>query len=200
MHIWYEREVWSKEEWTNVSMWFGNSDSLRWWVNFVLYTCKWCNITIVKIVLCPSFLKSQSFTGREAHKATPEDQIDQFLIIDKNGDGEITFEEWKQEYPKFSELSFRSTDLNCDGKVNIEEYTFAYNHFKESNFAGLYSKLVSALDENLDCKITSEELHKVLEGIMGIADKNSNGKVSYKEFILMVHDCSNDAFNCLASF
>lgn len=128
-----------------------------------------------------------------------------FKAFDKDENGQIDYKEFEQGLMELNseELNkdeirqfFNDIDADNNGKIDYTEFiaaTLQKQIFlkKETLFEAF-----SALDSDRDCKITKEELMKILRlqpkedkfaiKLIELADKNGDGVIDYKEFLQMM--------------
>ncbi len=128
-----------------------------------------------------------------------------FKAFDKDENGQIDYKEFEQGLMELNseELNkdeirqfFNDVDADNNGKIDYTEFiaaTLQKQIFlkKETLFEAF-----SALDSDRDCKITKEELMKILRlqpkedkfaiKLIELADKNGDGVIDYKEFLQMM--------------
>ncbi|KAK2365185.1 calmodulin [Trifolium repens] len=140
-----------------------------------------------------------------------EEQISEFLedfsLIDKNGDGCITIEELGTAIrsldvnPTLEELQIMMNDVDTNGNGTIEfgEFLdFMARKMKEAQAEKELKEAFWVFDKDKDGYISSNELRSVLRGIgekvteeeldqmIKMADLNGDGLIDYQEFIRMM--------------
>ncbi|WJX85548.1 hypothetical protein P8452_67984 [Trifolium repens] len=140
-----------------------------------------------------------------------EEQISEFLedfsLIDKNGDGCITIEELGTAIrsldvnPTLEELQIMMNDVDANGNGTIEfgEFLdFMARKMKEAQAEKELKEAFWVFDKDKDGYISSNELRSVLRAIgekvteeeldqmIKMADMNGDGLIDYQEFIRMM--------------
>lgn len=131
-----------------------------------------------------------------------KDLVDEFIKMDTNQDGEISFEEFKASVKKMNlkqqddyEKMFAMIDIDGSGYINLTEFVAAtMNKSVYSKQQRLYQTF-KMFDKNGDGFITADEIQEVLgedpslkadtnlwEQIIKEADKNGDGMIDYDEF------------------
>jgi Ca2+-binding EF-hand superfamily protein len=77
-----------------------------------------------------------------------------FKAADENGNGSVTFEEWKQVFPDSTKKKFQAHDLGKEGAFTLED-ALAYCSKNKT-----FDKLVAKIDSNGDGIIDKEEAGK----------------------------------------
>ena len=143
----------------------------------------------------------------------PEDQIQQlrlaFSKIDKNGDGQLTYEELREGLSEIPEISIHEADImqamqaidsNQNGLIDYTEFIAAclqsFNYLKENHLrsafqyfdkddSGTISKeeLRQCLQSD-DFTLTEDQINQLLSGV----DANNDGQIDYQEFIQMMNN------------
>lgn len=130
-----------------------------------------------------------------------------FIAFDKGNDGQISYSEFKQGLMQLKSGAvnqdeikglFSSIDTDKNGRIDYTEFIASTldRHIylqKEKLFEAF-----AAFDLNGDGYITKEELMKVLkleanqlvdvDALIKRADKNGDGKIDYKEFLLLMNN------------
>lgn len=149
------------------------------------------------------------------YRALTEKQLDSrvtpsllvtFSKMDADGDGYITKEDVKKAIAekriklgkKAQEKLFKFSDADGDGKISLSEYVEAYGievklYLSEEEEAAL-RKQFALLDINGDGWISRDELkraeqfmqNKNFAKVIGKADKNGDGQISFEEFVSML--------------
>ena len=127
---------------------------------------------------------------------------DAFKTFDKNNDGQISYNEFKEGLEKFTSANlnendiksyFSSIDTDKNDKIDYTEFLAATI---EKNILLKEERLFEAfsmLDKDNNGKITKDELMKVLKleksddkfviELIKKVDKNNDGEIDYKEFL-----------------
>jgi len=128
-----------------------------------------------------------------------------FRAFDKDDSGQIDFKEFEQglielRSEKISkeiiEQYFDDIDADINGKIDYTEFIAASLNKKKFIKSEILFEAFSSLDTNHDFKITKEELMQVLklqpkddkfaQKLIESADKNGDGAIDYKEFLLLM--------------
>ena len=124
------------------------------------------------------FLDLAEFT---AHCGSPQDrlmQTDVFKICDRNGDGKLSLDEFKNQPPR---AAFRKMDEDGDGFLSLRE-------FYKGELAGLSveraRRLFKLLDRNGDGKLSYEEFsNRPAESWLVKMDTDGDNRLSLAEFV-----------------
>merc|ERR1712203_165083 len=153
-----------------------------------------CMVSIVLGGLIMSFF-DWSTHGGPGKDSRRRDQIRRmFNKADKNKDGKLTPEEWKQVLNSSGvpttmqevEEFFQRMDRDYDGRLSFEEFMG-----EESNI----EKLFKNMDKNGDGVVTKEEFQKICKNLtdeqveMAFSKFDSSGddKLDYREFCEMIN-------------
>ncbi|MCF6314040.1 MAG: hypothetical protein L3J39_16455 [Verrucomicrobiales bacterium] len=105
------------------------------------------------------------------------DELERALVLavfeaaDDNGNGSVTFEEWKKVFPKTTKSKFSSHDLGRTGAFTLDEaLTYCKKHKS-------FTKLVKGIDDNSDGFIDKEEATKFHEKMQASEGDNSLEKL-----------------------
>ena len=128
-----------------------------------------------------------------------------FKAFDKDDSGQIEFKEFEQGLIelKSEKISnemikqyFDDIDADINGKIDYTEFIAASLQKKIFIKSEILFDAFSSLDTNHDFKITKEELMTVLklqpkddkfaQKLIDSADKNGDGAIDYKEFLLLM--------------
>ena len=74
-----------------------------------------------------------------------------FIAADSNGDGIVTFEEWKLVFPKADEKNFAASNTDGQPGITLAEATVAIDK------KGTFDKLLAKIDTNGDSIVSKEE-------------------------------------------
>lgn len=141
-----------------------------------------------------------------------QDYTAAFQGMDNDGDGTITFEEFKSLWVKSGFLSnegdikvlFNQVDVNGDGTISLKEFIELNERYAMPSTEEEIREAFKVFDKDNDGFITSDELKRILtkmgepmteeeaEEIIGYVDKNGDGKVDIDEFIVMMLKCIAD--------
>lgn len=111
---------------------------------------------------------------------------DQYTVIDKNGDGSISAEEWSMANTERYSTEYTGLDTNKDGMVSPEE-------LKAANSMRDYSNM--ALDANNDGMISADEWNTATATFdYNNVDRDQDGMVSTEEW-QQGYDKDFDAFD-----
>ncbi|XP_063692133.1 calmodulin-like isoform X11 [Bolinopsis microptera] len=141
-----------------------------------------------------------------------QDYTAAFQGMDNDGDGTITFEEFKQLWVKSGFLSnegdirilFNQVDVNGDGTISLKEFIELNERYAMPSTEEEIREAFKVFDKDNDGFITSDELKRILtkmgepmcdeeaEEIIGYVDKNGDGKIDIDEFIVMMLKCIAD--------
>ncbi|KAL5272868.1 hypothetical protein ACHWQZ_G000886 [Mnemiopsis leidyi] len=141
-----------------------------------------------------------------------QDYTAAFQGMDNDGDGTITFEEFKQLWVKSGFLSnegdirilFNQVDVNGDGTISLKEFIELNERYAMPSTEEEIREAFKVFDKDNDGFITSDELKRILtkmgepmcdeeaEEIIGYVDKNGDGKIDIDEFIVMMLKCIQD--------
>lgn len=141
----------------------------------------------------------------------PEDQIkvlrEAFTKMDKNGDGQLTYEELKTGLTDIPEIRISEAELidamsvidsNQNGLIDYTEFIAAclqsYNYLQESHLRTAFAyfdqdnsgqisqaELRTCLASD-DFTLSEEQIQQLLEGV----DMDGDGQIDYEEFINMM--------------
>ena len=141
----------------------------------------------------------------------PEDQIQTlrqaFSKMDKNGDGQLTFEELKSGLAEIPEIELSQEDIlnamdiidsNQNGMIDYTEFIAAclqsYNYLKENHLRSAFAYF----DQDNSGTISPDELRQCLQSddftlteeqiseLLADVDQNNDGQIDYVEFINMM--------------
>lgn len=141
----------------------------------------------------------------------PEDQImtlrQAFSKMDKNGDGQLTFEELKSGLAEIPEIELSQEDIlnamdiidsNQNGMIDYTEFIAAclqsYNYLKENHLRSAFAYF----DQDNSGTISPDELRQCLQSddftlteeqiseLLADVDQNNDGQIDYVEFINMM--------------
>ncbi|KAL5272867.1 hypothetical protein ACHWQZ_G000886 [Mnemiopsis leidyi] len=162
-------------------------------------------------------LRISRILSRDVHKDPDyerrvQDYTAAFQGMDNDGDGTITFEEFKQLWVKSGFLSnegdirilFNQVDVNGDGTISLKEFIELNERYAMPSTEEEIREAFKVFDKDNDGFITSDELKRILtkmgepmcdeeaEEIIGYVDKNGDGKIDIDEFIVMMLKCIQD--------
>ncbi|XP_063692125.1 calmodulin-like isoform X4 [Bolinopsis microptera] len=162
-------------------------------------------------------LRISRILSRDVHKDPDyerrvQDYTAAFQGMDNDGDGTITFEEFKQLWVKSGFLSnegdirilFNQVDVNGDGTISLKEFIELNERYAMPSTEEEIREAFKVFDKDNDGFITSDELKRILtkmgepmcdeeaEEIIGYVDKNGDGKIDIDEFIVMMLKCIAD--------
>ena len=128
-----------------------------------------------------------------------------FKAFDKDDNGQIDIKEFEQGLMELNlkennkediKKYFNEIDADRNGKIDYTEFIAATLQKKLFMKKEILFDAFSALDTDKDCKITKEELIKILKlrpqedqlaaKLIELADKNGDGVIDYKEFLEMM--------------
>ena len=128
-----------------------------------------------------------------------------FRAFDKDNDGQINLKEFEQglmelKAPNMNKEEIKKcfTEIDADGNGKIDYTEFIAATLQKRIFLKKETlfEAFSALDEDKNCKITKDELMKILRlqpqqdkfvsKLIDSADKNGDGVIDYKEFLEMM--------------
>ena len=128
-----------------------------------------------------------------------------FKAFDKDNNGQIDYKEFEQGLIELNSKDinkdeikqyFNDIDADHNGKIDYTEFIAATLQKQIFLKKEILFEAFSALDSDGDCKITKEELMKILRlqpkedkfaiKLIDLADKNGDGVVDYKEFLEMM--------------
>lgn len=94
-----------------------------------------------------------------------------FEAADENGNGSVTFEEWKQVFPDATKKKFTANNLGKSGSFTLEE-ALAYCKKHKT-----FDKLVAKIDSNGDGIIDKEEAGKFQDKMEAAEGSNEMQKL-----------------------
>lgn len=141
------------------------------------------------------------------------DYTEAFRGMDSDGDGTITFEEFKELWQKSGFLAnvgdirilFNQVDVNGDDTITLDEFVELNERYAMPSTEEEIREAFRVFDKNNDGFITSDELKRILtkmgepmtdeeaEEIIGYIDLDGNGKIDYEEFLEMMTKCIEDS-------
>lgn len=144
------------------------------------------------------------------------DYTEAFRGMDSDGDGTITFEEFKELWQKSGFLAnvgdirilFNQVDVNGDDTITLDEFVELNERYAMPSTEEEIREAFRVFDKNNDGFITSDELKRILtknlqmgepmeekdvDEILGYADNNKDGKIDYEEFLELMMKCFEDA-------
>lgn len=148
-----------------------------------------------------TFLATQVVSKDEIHRLTAV-----FKMIDTDGDGKITKPELMQQYLKFvgEKHAFKivdsvmeQVDLDHNGNIDYLEFLKACMNYKRNLSKENLLRVFGIFDQDDNGEITLDEIKSILgrqqqilnsecEDIIREVDKNNDGKIDLREFILYI--------------
>ncbi|XP_063692130.1 neo-calmodulin-like isoform X8 [Bolinopsis microptera] len=140
-----------------------------------------------------------------------QDYTAAFQGMDNDGDGTITFEEFKQLWVKSGFLSnegdirilFNQVDVNGDGTISLKEFIELNERYAMPSTEEEIREAFKVFDKDNDGFITSDELKRILtkfggealeeaeaDEIISYIDTNGDEKIHYEEFLVAMEDCN----------
>ncbi|CAH8632909.1 unnamed protein product [Heterobilharzia americana] len=138
--------------------------------------------------------------------ANEKEWIEAFHHIDKDKNGYLTCNEieelWKKKGvdPKIAEEIIRGTDKDGDGKISLEEFLEKLRKLpKSEKVAMVWRDVFQHIDKDKSGKVSIKEMEEFckaqcndlnmddLKKWMAENDKDKDGEIDYKEFLLFVH-------------
>ncbi|XP_063692124.1 calmodulin-like isoform X3 [Bolinopsis microptera] len=161
-------------------------------------------------------LRISRILSRDVHKDPDyerrvQDYTAAFQGMDNDGDGTITFEEFKQLWVKSGFLSnegdirilFNQVDVNGDGTISLKEFIELNERYAMPSTEEEIREAFKVFDKDNDGFITSDELKRILtkfggealeeaeaDEIISYIDTNGDEKIHYEEFLVAMEDCN----------
>jgi len=105
-----------------------------------------------------------------------------FALVDKNGDGQVSFEEF---YSRPNEAWFHRMDVDEDGRMSLAEYSEGNPALVQS---GRIQSVFAAIDRNGDKGLSLDEFaKKPQEALFRKQDADGDEKLTFQEFCLWRH-------------